>query len=58
MVPYSIRMNPDGTWSVRDGGTVIGPFTSYEQAAAFARDREAAEKLPRPTKKPPPDGPE
>jgi hypothetical protein len=51
----SIRINPDGTWSLRDGGTVIGPFTSHEQALAFARDREAAEKLPRPPTKPPDD---
>jgi len=57
MAPHSIRMNPDGTWSVRDGGTVIGPFSSHEQAAAFARDREAAEKLPRPKKEPRRDGP-
>ena len=37
---FSLSKNPDGTWSVRDGSAVIGPFETWAQASAYVLERE------------------
>ena len=37
---WSVRENPDGTWSIHDGYAVIGPFASRTQALTQAMEHD------------------
>jgi hypothetical protein len=37
---WTVSENPDGTWSIRDGWAVIGPFSSRAQAWTQAVEHE------------------